>query len=583
MSNNKGEKIFSGKPKGENPPNESVSPPSNFIRSIIDEDMRNDKWDGRVMTRFPPEPNGYLHIGHAKSICLNFGLAQDYKGLCNLRFDDTDPSKESIEYVDSIKKDVRWLGFDWQDREYYASDYFEKLFDHAVALIKTGKAYIDSLSPEKIRQYRGTLTEAGKESPDRSRTIEENLDLFERMRSGEFEEGTYVLRAKIDMAAPNLLMRDPTLYRIKHVHHYRTGDRWCIYPMYDFTHCLSDSIEGITHSICTLEFENNRELYDWVLDQLQVYHPQQIEFARLNLSYTVLSKRKLIELAEGGYVEGWDDPRMPTISGMRRRGYTPASIRNFCDRIGVAKSNSLVDRALLEYGVREDLNKSAARVMAVLRPLKLIIDDYPEDRVEELEAENNPEDPSMGKRSLPFSKVLYVEKDDFREEAPRKWFRLAPGREVRLKHAYYVTCTDVAKDDSTGEVIELHCTYDPETRGGWSTDGRKVKGTLHWVSAKHALDAEVRLYDHLFLKRNPNEVEEGKDFKDYINPDSLEVLKGCKVEPSLANARPGSRYQFLRLGYYCVDTKDSADGKPVFNRTATLRDTWAKIEKAQKS
>lgn len=582
MSNNEGAKTFPKKSKGKNQTSESVATPSNFIRTIIDDDMRTNKWDGRVMTRFPPEPNGYLHIGHAKSICLNFGLADDYKGLCNLRFDDTDPSKESIEYVDSIKEDVRWLGFDWEDREYYASNYFEQLYDYAVALIKAGKAYVDSLSPEEIREYRGTLTEAGKNSPDRDRSIEENLDLFERMRKGEFEDGTYVLRAKIDMAAPNLLMRDPTLYRIKHVHHYRTADKWCIYPMYDFTHCLSDSIEGITHSICTLEFENNRELYDWVLDELQVYHPQQIEFARLNLSYTVLSKRKLIELAEGGYTEGWDDPRMPTISGMRRRGYTPASIRNFCERIGVAKSNSLVDRALLEYSVREDLNKRAARVMAVLRPLKLVIDNYPEDRVEELEADNNPEDPSMGKRSLPFSSVLYVEKDDFREEAPRKWFRLAPGREVRLKHAYYVTCTEIVKDETTGEVIELHCTYDPETRGGWSTDGRKVKGTLHWVSARHAVDSEVRLYDHLFLKQNPNEVEKGKDFKDYINPNSLEVLQDCKVEPSLANARPGSRFQFLRLGYFCVDTKDSMEGKPVFNRTVTLRDTWAKIEKTNK-
>ncbi|KPJ78684.1 MAG: glutamine--tRNA ligase [Deltaproteobacteria bacterium SG8_13] len=561
---------------------ESVAP-SNFIRAIIDEDVETGKWDGRVMTRFPPEPNGYLHIGHAKSICLNFGLANDFGGRCNLRFDDTDPSKESMEYVESIKADVRWLGFDWQDREYYASDYFERLYDYAVTLIKAGKAYVDDLSPEEIRQYRGTLTEPGKNSPYRGRSVAENLDLFTRMRDGEFEDGARVLRAKIDMAAPNLLMRDPTLYRIKHVSHYRTADRWCIYPMYDFTHCLSDSIEKITHSLCTLEFEINRELYDWVLDALAVYHPQQIEFARLNLTHTVLSKRKLIELVKGGIVDGWDDPRMPTLSGIRRRGYTPAAIRNFCERIGVAKANSTVDIALLEHSVREDLNQNAMRVMAVLNPLKVVITNYPEDRQEELEADNNPENPSAGSRRIPFSRVLYVERDDFREEAPRKWFRLAPGREVRLKHAYYITCNEAVKDEQTGEVIELHCTYDPQTRGGWSQDGRKVKGTLHWVSSAHAVEVEVRLYDHLFSKEDPNAVAGGEDFKEGINPDSLQILPNCRVEPALADAKPGSRYQFLRLGYFCVDPKYSAPGKPVFNRTVTLRDTWAKIEKSQKN
>jgi glutaminyl-tRNA synthetase len=569
---------------GEKPAEGDASPtsPSNFIRAIIDEDMKTGRWEGRVMTRFPPEPNGYLHIGHAKSICLNFGLAADYGGLCNLRFDDTDPAKESVEYVESIKADVRWLGFDWGDRHYAASDYFEQLYDCAVQLIQEGKAYVDSLSAEEIRQYRGTLTEPGRESPYRHRTVEENLDLFTRMRAGDFEDGSHVLRAKIDMASPNLLMRDPTLYRIKHVHHYRTEDKWCIYPMYDFTHCLSDSVEGITHSLCTLEFENNRELYDWVLDRLKAYHPQQIEFARLNLTYTVLSKRKLIALVDGGYVDGWDDPRMPTISGMRRRGYTPSAIRNFCDRIGVAKSNSTVDMALLEYCVREDLNKSAPRVMAVLHPLKVVITNYPEGQVEELEAENNPEDPAMGSRMLPFSRVLFVESGDFREDAPKKWFRLAPGREVRLKHAYYITCTEVIKDETTGEIVELRCTYDPQTRGGWSQDGRKVKGTLHWVSAAHAVEAEVRLYEKLFTHETPNDVEEGKDFTDYINPGSIEILTACRIEPGLAAAPPGSRYQFLRLGYFCVDTKYSTVQKPVFNRTVTLKDTWAKIDKAQK-
>ncbi|MFO7686242.1 MAG: glutamine--tRNA ligase/YqeY domain fusion protein [Desulfobacterales bacterium] len=560
----------------------NVTAPANFIRTIIDEDMQTGKWGGRVMTRFPPEPNGYLHIGHAKSICLNFGLAEDFGGLCNLRFDDTDPAKESVEYVESIRTDVRWLGFDWGEREYAASNYFGQLYDFAVQLIREGKAYVDSLSADEIREHRGTLTEPGRDSPYRNRSIEESLELFGRMRAGEFEDGSHVLRAKIDMAAPNLLMRDPTLYRIKHVHHYRTGDTWCIYPMYDFTHCLSDSIEKITHSICTLEFENNRELYDWVLDQLKVYHPRQIEFARLNLTHTVLSKRKLITLVAGEYVDGWNDPRMPTISGMRRRGYTPAAIRNFCDRIGVARSNSTVDMALLEYSVREDLNKTAPRVMAVLRPLKVVITNYPEGQVEELEAENNPENPAMGSRKLPFSRVLYIESEDFRENAPRKWFRLAPGREVRLKHAYYITCTEVVKAEATGEIVELRCTYDPQTRGGWSQDGRKVKGTLHWVSAAHAATAEVRLYENLFTRENPNDVEAGRDFTDHINPISLEVLAGCRVEPSLAAASPGSRYQFLRLGYFCVDTQLTAPQKPVFNRTVTLKDTWAKIDKAQK-
>lgn len=559
------------------------APPPNFIRSIVAQDMKTDKYDGRVVTRFPPEPNGYLHIGHAKSICLNFGIAAENKGgICNLRFDDTDPSKEEIEYVESIKSDVRWLGFDWQDRMFFSSDYFEELYKYAVGLITAGKAYVDSLSAQEIREYRGTLTEPGRESPYRGRSIEENLDLFTRMRAGEFKDGAHVLRAKIDMASGNMLMRDPTLYRIKHVSHYRTGDKWCIYPMYDFTHCLSDSIEGITHSICTLEFEINRQLYDWVLDELEVYHPQQIEFARLNLTYTVLSKRKLIELVEEGHVTGWDDPRMPTISGLRRRGYTPVSIRNFCERIGVAKRDSMVDVALLEYSAREDLNKHAPRVMGVLRPLKVVIDNYPEDKVEELEAENNPEDSSAGKRKIPFSRVLYIEKEDFMEDPPKKFFRLAPEREVRLKHAYYVKCSDIVKDEKTGEVIEVHCTYDPKTRGGWSDDGRKVRGTLHWVSAEHALKAQVRLYEHLFVKENPSETKDGSDFKTYLNPDSQEILTSCLIEPSLAGAAPGSRYQFLRQGYFCVDSKDSLSNSLVFNRTVTLRDTWAKIQRSRK-
>ena len=565
------------------PDTQQPIPPPNFIRSIVAQDMKTDKYDGRVVTRFPPEPNGYLHIGHAKSICLNFGIAaENTGGICNLRFDDTDPSKEEIEYVESIKSDVRWLGFDWEDRLFFSSDYFDKLYHYAVQLIKADKAYVDSLSAQEIRKYRGTLTEPGRESPYRNRSVEENLDLFTRMRAGEFKDGAYVLRAKIDMASGNMLMRDPTLYRIKHVSHYRTGDKWCIYPMYDFTHCLSDSIEGITHSICTLEFEINRQLYDWVLDQLKAYHPQQIEFARLNLTYTVLSKRKLIELVEEGHVTGWDDPRMPTISGLRRRGYTPASIRNFCERIGVAKRDSMVDVALFEYSAREDLNKHAPRVMGVLRPLKVVIDNYPEGEVEELEAENNPEDSSAGKRKIPFSRVLYIEKEDFMEDPPKKFFRMAPGREVRLKHAYYVKCSDIVKDEKTGEVIEVHCTYDPKTRGGWSDDGRKVRGTLHWVSAGHALKAEVRLYEHLFVKENPSGAKDGTDFKTYLNPNSLERLTSCLIEPSLAGAAPGSRYQFLRQGYFCVDSKDSLSDALVFNRTVTLRDTWAKIQRSRK-
>ena len=558
------------------------TPPTDFIRSIIAEDLKANKNEGRVHTRFPPEPNGYLHIGHSKSICLNFGIAAENKGgLCNLRFDDTNPSKEETEYVESIKEDVRWLGFDWGDRLFYASDYFEQLYEYAIQLVKEGKAYVDDFSAEEIRAYRGTLTEPGKESPYRNRTVGENLDLFERMHKGEFEDGSRVLRAKIDMGSPNLNMRDPVMYRILHAEHHRTGDKWCIYPTYDFTHGQSDSIEGITHSVCTLEFEDHRPLYDWFLDQLNVFHPQQIEFARLNLSHTVMSKRRLLELVEEGVVTGWDDPRIPTLVGLRRRGYTPEAIRDFCERIGMAKRDSMVDIALLEHSIREDLNQRAPRVMAVLRPLRVVIDNYPEDQVEELEAVNNPEDPSMGTRKLPFSRVLYIEQEDFLEDPPKKFFRLAPDREVRLRYAYFIKCVGVVKDDKTGEVVELHCTYDPETRGGWAPDGRKVKATLHWVSAAHSLPAEVRLYDHLFLKANPSDEKESADFKTYLNPNSLEALTSCRVEPTLAGAAPGSRYQFERLGYFCVDTKDSSDQSLVFNRTVTLRDTWAKIKKAE--
>lgn len=552
-----------------------------FIRNIIDEDLKNGKNEGRVHTRFPPEPNGYLHIGHAKSICLNFGLAYEYGGLCNLRFDDTNPIKEESEYVNSIMEDVRWLGFDWGDRLFYASDYFEKLHEYALRLIWDGKAYVDSLSPEQIREYRGTLTGAGKDSPYRERSMEENLDLFRRMAQGEFREGEHVLRAKIDMASPNLNMRDPVIYRIMHAAHHRTGSTWCIYPMYDFAHGLSDSLEGITHSICTLEFEDHRPLYDWFLDQLDVFHPQQIEFARLNLSYTVMSKRKLLELVRGGFVNGWDDPRMPTLCGLRRRGYTPESIRIFCDRIGVAKKDSTVDLSLLEHCIREDLNRKAPRVMAVLRPLRVVIENYPAGGEEEVEAVNNPEDLSMGTRRVPFCREIFIERDDFREDPPGKFFRLAPGREVRLRYAYFITCHEVVKDRETGEVIELRCTYDPNTKGGDAPDGRKVKGTLHWVSARHAVEAEVRLYDRLFIRANPSDDPEGRDFKDFLNPDSLEVVSPCPVEPGLKNARPGDRYQFERLGYFCADSTDSKEGRPVFNRTAALRDSWAKIEKSR--
>jgi glutaminyl-tRNA synthetase len=555
-------------------------PSSNFIRDIIEEDLRTNKYGGRVHTRFPPEPNGYLHIGHAKSICLNFGIAARYGGLCNLRFDDTNPSKEEVEYVESIQEDIRWLGFDWDDRLFYASDYFEQLYEYAVQLIEKGQAYVCDLSADEIREYRGTLTKPGQDSPYRERSVAENLDLFERMRAGEFEDGSRVLRAKIDMASPNVIMRDPVMYRILRATHHRTGDEWLIYPMYDFTHCLSDSIEGITHSICTLEFENNRPLYDWYLDELDVYHPQQIEFARLNLSYTVMSKRKLLDLVEDGVVTGWDDPRMPTISGLRRRGYTPEAIRDLCERIGMAKADSVVDVAFLEHCIRQDLDPRTLRVMAVLRPLRVVIDNYPEGQVEELDATNHPGDPGMGTRKISFSRVIYIERDDFREDPPRKYFRLAPGREVRLKHAYFITCVRVVKDEQTGEVVELHCTYDPETRGGAAPDGRKVRGTLHWVSAAHALKAEVRLYDYLFTKADPYDVPEGSDFKANLNPNSLVGLTSCRVEPSLAGALPGSRYQFMRKGYFCVDP-DSSAGALVFNQTVALRDTWAKIQKAQ--
>ena len=555
--------------------------PSDFIREIVAGDMESNKYGGRVHTRFPPEPNGYLHIGHAKSICLNFGVAGEFGGLCNLRMDDTNPTKEEAEYVESIKEDVRWLGFHWDDRLFYASDYFEQLYHYAVELIRLEKAYVCDLSADEMREYRGTLTEPGKDSPYRNRSVEENLDLFARMRAGEFPDGSRTLRAKIAMSSGNINMRDPVIYRILHASHHRTGDRWRIYPMYDFAHCISDSIEKITHSICTLEFEDHRPLYDWFLDELKVYHPQQIEFARLNLSHTVLSKRKLIQLAQEGHVAGWDDPRMPTISGLRRRGYTPESIRNFCDRIGVAKRDSMVDIALLEHCIREDLNKRAPRAMAVLRPLRVVIDNYPDGQVEELDAINNPEDPGMGTRKVPFSKALYIEQDDFREDPPREFFRLAPGREVRLRYAYFIKCVSVVKDEKTGEVIELHCTYDPATRGGDSPDGRKVKATLHWVSAARAMEAEVRLYDHLFTKADPGDVEEGEDFKSHLNPKSHDTLASCYVEPSLAGAAPGNRFQFERQGYFCVDP-ESTDKKLVFNRTVTLKDTWAKIEKTQK-
>ena len=569
--------------------------PSDFVRNIVANDLRAAKNGGQVITRFPPEPNGYLHIGHAKSICLNFGVASENGGRCHLRFDDTNPTKEEVEFVDSIKEDVQWLGWDWGEHLYFASDYFESLYDYAVKLIRDGKAYVCDLSPQEIREYRGTLTEPGKNSPYRDRSTEENVGLFEKMRAGDYDEGSRVLRAKIDMASPNINLRDPVIYRILKASHHRTGDSWCIYPTYDFTHGQSDSIEGVTHSICTLEFEDHRPLYDWFLESLEIFHPQQIEFARLNLTYTVLSKRRLIELVAKGYVTGWDDPRMPTLSGLRRRGYTPESIRNFCEKIGVAKRDTVVELALLEHSIREDLNHRAPRVMGVLRPLKVVIDNYPEDQVEEVDSVNNPEDMSAGSRKIPFSKVIYIEREDFREDPPKGFFRLSPGREVRLKDAYYITCVDVIKDKDTGEVEELHCTYDPESQGGQTADGRKVRGTSHWVSAAHAIDAEVRLYGTLFSNADPtgepddpldaetgielNHQPDGQDLAAHINPDSLEILTGCKVEPSLASATPGSTYQFLRQGYFCVDSVDSTPGHLVVNRTVPLRDSWARTEK----
>ena len=553
----------------------------NFIQQIVEDDLKTGKFDGRVHTRFPPEPNGYLHIGHAKSICLNFGLGEKYHGRCNLRFDDTNPTKEDQEYVDSIQADVRWLGFDWGEKIYFASDYFDRLYEWAVQLVRAGRAYVCELTAEEIREHRGTLTEPGENSPCRDRDIEESIDLLERMKRGEFPDGSRTLRAKIDMAHPNLNMRDPVLYRIMHASHHRTGDKWCIYPMYDFTHGQSDSIEGVTHSICTLEFENHRPLYDWFLDELGIYHPQQIEFARLNLTYTVMSKRKLLQLVSDGHVSGWDDPRMPTLCGLRRRGYTPASIRKFCTHIGVTKFDGLTDMAVLENSIREDLNRSAPRVMAVLRPLRMVIDNYPHDQVDQLEAINNPEDPSAGTRQIPFSRELFIEQNDFLEDPPKKYFRLAPGREVRLRYGYLVTCTDVVKDPQTGEVVEVHCRYDPQTRGGTAPDGRKVKGTIHWVSASHAIESEIRLYDHLFAQENPNEVDEDDDWTDNINPASLVTLSACRLEPSLADAVPGSRYQFERTGYFVVDA-DSTAKRLIFNRTVTLRDSWSKIQKATK-
>jgi len=550
-----------------------------FIRTIIDEDLRTGRYD-RVHTRFPPEPNGYLHIGHAKSIYLNFKIAEEYGGKCNLRFDDTNPTKEDIEYVEAIKRDIKWLGFDWEDREYYASDYFDKLYEWAEKLIMKGKAYVDNQTVDEIRRQRGDFNHPGQDSPYRNRSPEENLELLRKMKNGEFPDGSCVLRAKIDMNHKNMNMRDPVMYRIMRATHHRTKDRWCIYPTYDWAHGQSDSIEGITHSICTLEFEDHRPLYDWFLEQLEVFHPRQIEFARLNLSHTVLSKRKLLRLVNDKIVSGWDDPRMPTIAGLRRRGYTPEAIKDFCERIGVAKRDSVVDIALLEHCLREDLNKRAPRKMAVLRPLRLVIDNYPAGKVEEIDAENNPEDPSAGTRKVPFSRVLYIEKDDFRENPPPKYFRLAPGSEVRLKHAYYVKCIDFVKDGTTGEVIEVHCTYDPATRGGGSEDGRKVKGTIHWVCAEHSFDAEVRLYENLFTVPNPDEEGEGERFLDFINPNSEEILKGCKMEPSLISAKPEEKFQFLRLGYFCVDSVLSTPGKPVFLRSVSLKDTWSKIEKS---
>ena len=562
----------------DNPADETES--LHFVQQIVAEDNESGKYDGRVQTRFPPEPNGYLHIGHAKSICLNFGIAAENKGKCNLRFDDTNPTREDVEFVESIQQDISWLGFEW-DGLFFASDYFEQMYQYAEQLIQAGKAYVCSLSGDEVRQFRGSWNEPGRDSPFRDRPSDENLDLFRRMRAGEFDDGEHTLRARIDMASPNMNMRDPPIYRIRRAHHHRTGDEWCIYPMYDFAHGLGDSIEGVTHSICTLEFEDHRPLYDWFLDELAVYHPQQIEFARLSLTYTVMSKRKLLDLVNEKQVSGWDDPRMPTLNGLRRRGYTPEAIRNFCQRIGVTKFNSRHEMSWLEDSLREDLNKRAERRMAVLRPLKVVIENYPEDQVEELEAINNPEDASAGTRTIPFSREIYIERDDFMEDPPKKFFRLGPGREVRLRYAFFITCVDFSTDPETGEVTELRCTYDPETRGGSAPDGRKVKGTLHWVSAQHSVDAEVRLYDHLFCTPNPDDVPEGGDFRDNLNPDSIEVLTGCKLEPALGDAEPGSRCQFERLGYFCVDPVDSAAGALVFNRAVTLRDSWAKIQQKQ--
>ena len=550
--------------------------PSNFIRDIINEYLKTNKYNGKIKTRFPPEPNGYLHIGHAKSICLNFGIAEDYKGFCNLRFDDTNPTKEEIEYVNSIKEDIKWLGFDWDDREFYASDYFDQLYEFAVKLIKKGKAYVDSSSLEEIKDFRGTPMQPGKESPFRNRSVEENLDLFTRMKNGEFEDGAHVLRAKIDMSSPNMNLRDPIMYRIRHAVHHRTGSKWCIYPMYDWAHGQSDSIEGITYSLCTLEFENHRPLYDWFLDELEIFHPRQIEFARLNLNYMVMSKRKFLQLVDEGFVKGWDDPRMPTLSGLRRRGYTPRAIRNFSEKVGVAKRDNTIDIALLEHSIREDLNRNAMRVMGVLHPLKLIIDNYPENQTEELEAINNPEDPSSGTRKITFSKELYIEQDDFMENPPKKYFRLFPGNEVRLRYAYIIKCTDFKKDENTGEIKEVHCIYYPETKSGSDKSGKKVKGTIHWVSVNNSINAEVRLYDRLFTAADP-EGDKEKDFKEFLNPDSLLILKNCKLEKSLGSASPGIRYQFERQGYFCVDIKESQKESLIFNRIVPLRDTWAKI------
>jgi len=562
--------------------NNKESKPSNFIKEIIEDDLKTGKYNGRVHTRFPPEPNGYLHIGHAKAICLNFNLAEEYNGLCNIRFDDTNPTKEESEYVESIKEDIKWLGFDWGDREFYASDYFDTLYEYAIKLIKKGKAYVDSQSSEQIRDTRGTPTSPGKESPFRNRSIDENLELFEKMKAGEFKDGEHVLRAMIDMSSPNMNMRDPILYRIRHESHHRTGDKWCIYPMYDWAHGQSDSIEGITHSICTLEFENHRPLYDWFIKELEIYHSQQIEFARLNLSYTIMSKRKLLELVEDKIVDGWNDPRMPTLSGFRRRGYTPESIRSFSESVGVAKRNNMIDVALLEHSVREDLNKKAARVMGVLRPLKVVIENYPVNKTETLEAINNPEDSSMGSRQVPFSKTIFIEKDDFLENPPKKFFRLSPGSEVRLRYAYIIKCEDVIKNPDTGEVVELRCSFDPDTKSGSGSSNKKVKGTIHWVSAEHAITAEVRLYDRLFVDRDPSGHKE-KHFKEFLNQNSLEVVQNCKLEPSLADYNKGDRVQFERLGYFYLEVKKDNGNKMIFNRIVPLRDSWAKIEKSQKN